>query len=178
MKYLWVGTLNLMLGLTSAHAVVISGSPFDTTDAPLPAHLDTTHEKAIYIDPANHFYGAYNGNGKLIRWGIATTGATSCRGEASSCRTHVGQFRLYSLGNENCTSSKYPFPTGGAPMPYCMFFVNGEAIHGSDDVTFANASHGCVRVHLSDAKWLRYHFAEGPSKKNNYHGTKVIIGHY
>lgn len=63
-------------------------------------------------------------------------------------------------------------------MPYCMFFAGGQAIHGSDDVQSSNASHGCVRVHVSDAKWLRYQFAEAPNKANAYHGTPVIIGPY
>lgn len=162
----------------SAHAAIVSGSPFDTTDAPLPHYLNTHHEKAIYVDPAYHFYGAYNAQGKLIRWGIATTGANDCRDEDTSCRTHVGHFRIYSLGNEQCTSSKYPSPTGGAPMPYCLFFSGGQAIHGSDDVQSSNASHGCVRVHISDAKWLRTQFVEGPNKSNAYHGTQVIIAPY
>ena len=63
-------------------------------------------------------------------------------------------------------------------MPYCMFFNGGQALHGSNQVVRANASHGCVRVHVSDAKWLRYHFVEGPSAANFYHGTKIIIKPY
>lgn len=167
-----------MLTLNAHAAIEVSGSPFDTRGAPLPIELNTQHEKAIYVDPIHHFWGAYGANGRLVRWGIATTGADFCRDDQASCRTRVGTFRIYSLGNEHCVSSKYPSPTGGAPMPYCMYFVNGQAIHGSNDVESSNASHGCVRVHTSDAQWLRYHFVEAPTKSNHYEGTRVIIGSY
>lgn len=172
--------LSFILFVTTSplYADVFSSSAFDTQGAPLPQSINTNGEKTILVDPANHFYGAYGKNGHLIRWGIATTGANDCKDSDKSCRTQTGHYRIYSLGNEHCVSSKYPYPTGGAPMPYCMFFVNGQAIHGSDDVQSANASHGCVRVHVSDAKWLRYQFVEAPSPSNHYQGTLVMIKNY
>jgi lipoprotein-anchoring transpeptidase ErfK/SrfK len=63
-------------------------------------------------------------------------------------------------------------------MPYCMYFSGGEALHGSTDIQFENISHGCVRIHIDDAKWLRYHFVEGPTMANNFRGTKVTIKSY
>ena len=63
-------------------------------------------------------------------------------------------------------------------MPYCMFFNGSEAMHGSSEVEFENISHGCVRIHVSDAQWLRYHFVEGPVAANNYRGTRIIIRPY
>jgi lipoprotein-anchoring transpeptidase ErfK/SrfK len=158
----------------NAQVYEISGSPFATEGAPLPAHIKTHGEKTILIQPVQHMYGAYAANGKLIRWGIATAGAYQCRDSQDSCRTRTGQFRIYSLGDVGCISNKYD----GAPMPYCMFFNGGQALHGSSDVQFDNISHGCIRLHVDDAKWLRYHFAEGPTAANHYRGTKIIVEAY
>ncbi len=63
-------------------------------------------------------------------------------------------------------------------MPYCMYFTGSQAIHGSNEVEFSNVSHGCVRIHVDDAKWLRYKFVEGPDLANNYRGTKIVIMDY
>lgn len=152
----------------------ISGSPFATEGAPIAAHIKPPHEKLIVIDPREHVYGAYNPDGRLVRWGIASAGKDVCRDTGEHCRTHTGHFRIYFLGNVNCFSRKYD----NASMPYCMYFNGSEAIHGSSDVEFDNVSHGCVRVHASDAEWLRFHFAEGPTEGNHYLGTKVVVRSY
>lgn len=156
----------------------INGSAFATDNAPLPEYIKAPSEKLVVVDPTEHVWGAYNAKGKLIRWGIATTGAAYCSDIRQSCRTKSGEFRIYSLGDGGCISSKYPIPGGGAPMPYCMYFNGSQALHGSDDVQYSNASHGCVRMHVEDAKWLRYHFAEGPRAGNGYRGTRVLIKGY
>jgi lipoprotein-anchoring transpeptidase ErfK/SrfK len=157
-----------------AQTIEISGSPFATEGAPLPDRMDGYAEKIIFVDPGEHVFGAYAANGKLIRWGIATSGAEQCPDTNASCRTKTGQFRIYSLGDGSCISNKYY----GAPMPYCMFFNGGQALHGSSDIQFDNVSHGCIRLHVDDAKWLRYHFVEGPNLANQYRGTKVVIKSY
>jgi hypothetical protein len=161
---------------TLAHSYVyeISGSPFATDGAPLPQHMQNISEKLILVDPSKHVWGAYNENGKLIRWGIATAGANQCRDSDANCRTQVGSFRIYSLGGPGCTSKKFD----DAPMPYCMYFNGGQALHGSQAVAFNNVSHGCVRIHTDDAQWLRYHFVEAPKATNNFRGTQVIIRNY
>ena len=61
-------------------------------------------------------------------------------------------------------------------MPYCMYFNNGQALHGEPNgLPGYNASHGCVRLYVSDAEWLRYDFVEPPMAYNKYRGTKVVI---
>lgn len=57
-------------------------------------------------------------------------------------------------------------------MPYCMFFHNGQALHGvpPHEVGEGNYSHGCVRMHVADAEWIRYNFADV--------GTKVVVKSY
>jgi lipoprotein-anchoring transpeptidase ErfK/SrfK len=42
-----------------------------------------------------------------------------------------------------------------------MFFHRGYALHGSYDVPGYNASHGCVRMFVKDAKWLNQEFTAG-----------------
>jgi lipoprotein-anchoring transpeptidase ErfK/SrfK len=59
-----------------------------------------------------------------------------------------------------------------------MFFNGGQALHGSYQVVPANISHGCVRLRVKDAKWLRYNFAEEPTAQNEDLGTIVIIKSY
>jgi|EndMetStandDraft_8_1072994.scaffolds.fasta_scaffold940799_1 lipoprotein-anchoring transpeptidase ErfK/SrfK len=44
----------------------------------------------------------------------------------------------------------------GSPMPHSIFFLRGYAIHGSYEIKHLGrpASHGCVRLHPSNAKAL------------------------
>lgn len=127
-------------------------------------------ERVIVINPRTHRWAAYSANGTLIRSGMATAGKSWCPDIGRPCRTKVGVFRIKSLGGPGCVSSKFPVGEGGAPMPYCMFFNGGQGIHGSYEVVDGNASHGCVRVHVGDAQWIRYNFATI--------GTKVIVKPY
>ena len=84
----------------------------------------------------------------------------------------MGTHRVYSLGGPGCISHLFPIPRGGAPMPYCMYFSGGQALHGVPpyEVGEGNFSHGCVRMHVGDAEWLRYNFVN--------EGTKVIVRPY
>jgi hypothetical protein len=128
-------------------------------------------EKKIVVDPVNHTWHAYAANGKLVRSGIATAGGRWCSDIGRSCKTKSGTFRINSLGSASCVSSKYPIERGGgAPMPYCMFFNGSQGLHGSYNVVRGNVSHGCVRLKVSDAKWLRFNFVTM--------GTKVIVKPY
>lgn len=144
----------------------------------MPAQIAPLGEKIIIVDPNIHAFGAYNANGKLLRSGVVTAGGSWCPDVKRSCRTRAGSFRIYTLGSASCKSSKYPLPRGGAPMPYCMFFNGNQGLHGSYEVVYANRSHGCVRMHVADARWLRFNFVEGPSANNQYRGTRVIIRPY
>lgn len=129
-----------------------------------------THEKVIVVDPNVHAWGAYTENGDLIKAGLATAGNSWCHDIKRSCRTKAGTFRIHSLGSARCKSSIYPLPRGGAPMPYCMFFNKNQGLHGSYNVVEGNVSHGCVRLRVHDAEWLRFQFVRV--------GTKVIVRPY
>lgn len=149
-----------------------------TVQASLPSQISPPGEKVIIVDPRIHRWGAYSSDGELIRSGMATAGGHWCKDIKRSCRTKTGTFRIFSLGNSGCKSRKYPLPRGGAPMPYCMFFNGGQGLHGSNQVFNGNGSHGCVRLHVDDARWIRFDFAEGPSDNNGFRGTKVIVRPY
>lgn len=141
------------------------------TDGRLPIQISPPGEKVIVIDPKQHAWGAYSASGQLLRSGLASAGAKWCRDRGRPCRTKTGSFRIFSLGDESCVSSIYPLNEGGgAPMPYCMFFNGNQGLHGSNQLAEANISHGCVRVSVSDARWIRFDFARM--------GTKIIVKSY
>lgn len=143
-----------------------------------PSHIPPEGQKKIIVDPNIHKWGAYNEDGKLVKTGLATAGKDYCPDIGRHCHTQSGTFRIYSLGESDCRSHKFPVGRGGAPMPYCMFFNGGQALHGSNAVFAGNGSHGCVRLRVKDARWLRYNFAEEPTSANEMLGTLVIIRPY
>lgn len=122
------------------------------------------------FNPQTLQWKAVNNNGVVIRTGRGSGGRNYCPDIGRGCRTPTGTFHVVSKGSPWCKSSRYPKPRGGAPMPYCMFFNKNYAIHGSNDVPNYNASHGCVRVRTSDARWLSNNFM--------HIGTTVIIKSY
>jgi lipoprotein-anchoring transpeptidase ErfK/SrfK len=69
----------------------------------------------------------------------------------SGYRTPTGTYRPTSLVRYH-RSTIY----SGSPMPYSIFFYKGYAIHGSYETKFLGspASHGCVRLHPSNAARL------------------------
>lgn len=65
--------------------------------------------------------------------------------------TPIGSHRPYVLRRFH-RSSRY----NDAPMPYSIFYRGGYAIHGTDAIhrLGSPASHGCVRLHMSNAREL------------------------
>jgi lipoprotein-anchoring transpeptidase ErfK/SrfK len=138
----------------------------------LPSNVNTNGQRMVLVDPTVHAWGAYDNKGSLVKAGIATAGGNWCPDIGRPCRTNTGTFRINSLGDGQCISHIYPRPHGGGLMPYCMYFSGGEALHGSPDNTLVedNISHGCVRLRIADAEWLRYNFVSV--------GTKVVVKPY
>lgn len=157
---------------SSYHKQSPANAPTPNYASRLPSSIDTNGQKVIVVDPRVHVFGAYNESGNLVRAGLATAGASYCPDIKRACKTKAGTFRIQSLGAASCKSSIYPLPNGGAPMPYCMFFNKNQGLHGSAarNVIEGNASHGCVRLRVQDAEWLRYNFAKV--------GTKVVVKPY
>ncbi len=133
-------------------------------------NLNFAANKEFVFSPRTLQWKAINSNGKVVRTGRGSGGRGYCPDIKRSCRTPTGTYNVISKSGPSCRSSRYPVGKGGAPMPYCMFFSRYYAIHGSPDVPNRNASHGCIRVVPSDARWLNQNFMEI--------GTKVVVQPY
>ena len=135
-----------------------------------PSSRPATGRTVFIFDPSHKMWAAYSPDGQLVKQGAASGGRGYCPDVGRPCRTPVGKYAVYRKGSPSCKSSKYPLGKGGAPMPYCMHFKGGYAIHGSPHVPNYNASHGCIRVPPSDAAWLSHNFVKP--------GTQVIVKPY
>jgi lipoprotein-anchoring transpeptidase ErfK/SrfK len=95
----------------------------------------------------------------LYKWKVST----ARRGYS----TPTGSYRAY-WASRHHRSRKYD----NAPMPYAIFFKGGYAVHATFDVKRLGrpASHGCVRLHPSNAATF-FSLAQKYGLKN----TKVVI---
>src|SRR3989338_2327013 len=135
--------------------------------SPFPLHRNTNGHKLILVNLTYQAFGAYDKNGQLVHWGPVSGGKGYCPDVGRACNTALGNFKIFRKQGEECVSSKFPIETnGGAPMPYCMHFSCGFALHGSTLPGY-NASHGCVRFFFEDAKWMNHEFTDI--------GTPVIV---
>lgn len=151
--------LNISLFPGLVVAVPKDLSNLDVMDiSPFRHYIAPPGRKIIIVDQRRLAWGAYDANGELVRWGPTSSGRGYCPDLHSRCRTPTGTYSVYSKEGPGCISSKFPIGRGGAPMPYCMFFHGGYALHGSPTVPGFNASHGCVRLFYDDAKWLNQNF--------------------
>lgn len=125
--------------------------------APFPK--TSSDKNLVKVDLGKRAWGAYDSNGNLIKWGSASGGQAYCADIGKSCKTVTGTFTFYSKKGPNHKSNQFPVPKGGAPMPYCMHFQGGYALHGGNVPDF-NASHGCIRVPVREAQWLNQNFVD------------------
>ncbi|KTD61382.1 L,D-transpeptidase [Legionella spiritensis] len=136
-----------------------------------PLKTTATGKKQFIFDPKAYAWAAYDEEGNRVMTGGASGGKDFCEDVGQTCRTVTGTFRLYNKKGLECRSGEYPVETtGGAKMPYCMYFFRGYTIHAAYEVPYANSSHGCVRVFPSAAKWLNEEFMT--------RGTQVTILSY
>lgn len=82
-------------------------------------------------------------------------------------RTPTGTWRPKFLKRMHY-SSKYH----NSPMPYSVFYYGGYAIHGTNAIKRLGrpASHGCIRLHPSNAKRL-YHLIKRHGRRN----TRIVV---
>ncbi len=166
-NYLYQGKV-LSVPRDLKHVTIFDISPF-------PLKIKDEKEKLIIVDQDKLAWGAYDADGSLVNWGPIASGIDKCPDSARACRTLTGIYRVFSKEGEKCKSDIFPIGKGGAPMPYCMYFHKGFALHGSADMPGYRASHGCVRMFTRDAKWLNDNFVESTSEKNDLLGTKVVV---
>ncbi len=134
--------------------------------SPIRTQISPPGKKVIMvsISPNQLVFGAYNAQGTLQYWGPISGGRGYCPDIGHGCHTATGNYAIYNKGGSGCRSTKFPVGRGGAPMPYCMFFHGGFAMHGSYEVPGYNASHGCLRMFVNDAEWLNQDFTAGAGR--------------
>ena len=134
--------------------------------SPLRTQISPPGQKIIMVSlsPNQLAFGAYSAGGVLEYWGPVSGGRSYCPDIGRGCHTSTGNYVIYSKQGSGCKSTKFPVGRGGAPMPYCMFFHGGYALHGSYEVPGFNASHGCIRLFVNDARWLNQDFTSGAGR--------------
>lgn len=137
--------------------------------SPLNMQINPPGRKIIIVSLSKLAFGAYSAEGNLVHWGPISAAKGYCPDIRRGCHTPKGTFSIYSKQGRGCVSTKFPVGRGGAPMPYCMFFKGGFALHGSYNVPGYNDSHGCVRLFIDDAQWLNQNFTSGSR------GVPVIV---
>ncbi len=143
--------------------------------APFERKIDTHGKKLIIVSLNKLAFGAYDELGNLVYWGPVSGGRDVCPEGNASCNTVAGVFNVFQKKGEQCYSRLFPVDHGGgAPMPYCMFFLDGYAMHGSKQVPGYNASHGCVRMYKEDAEWLNKKFVDVTKSEKDL-GTEVVV---
>ena len=120
-----------LLGMAVALAALLFAFP--AAAAKVEARIDLSSQR---------MYVKVNGSTKYT-WAVSTG--------RSGYRTPTGTYRPQRL-EKNWYSRKYD----NAPMPHSVFFYGGYAIHGTTAVRSLGrpASHGCVRLHPSNAAKL------------------------
>lgn len=146
--------------------------------SPFPRYIDPPGNKTIYISQQALAWGAYDSQGNLLWWGPISPGRAFCPDIGKPCATPNGIFYVQWKEGLDCISSQFPIHNkdgtkGGAPMPYCIHFWGGYALHGSTEVPGYADSHGCVRMFIQDAQWLNKQFINLP--QNGQLGTRIII---
>ena len=145
--------------------------------SPFPRYIEPSHEKTIFVSQKLLAWGAYDEDGELLWWGPLSSGSGHCKGIDGTCTTPSGSFRVIGKQGIDCISNVFPIRadgmSGGAEMPYCMYFFRGFALHGSETVPGYRASHGCVRMFIEDARWLNEEFVT--ATEDSAKGTRVIV---
>lgn len=130
----------------------------------------TGGRRLFIYNPETLTWKVYDRDGSFVRSGRGSGGRSYCPDIGRRCRTPVGTFSVIAKEGPDFKSSRYPVPRGGAPMPYAMFFTTNFAIHGSYELPGYNASHGCIRVTPTDARWLSQNFLD--------YGSRVVVQPY
>lgn len=128
--------------------------------SPFSQQISPPGERIIIVSLSREAWAAYSEQGTLVRWGPVSSARGYCPDIGHGCHTPHGDFSIYEKQGRGCFSTKFPVGRGGAPMPYCMFFHGGFALHGSYELPGYNASHGCIRMFIDDAEWLNEEFTD------------------
>jgi len=144
---------------------------------PIPKKINTT-EKVFIWYPKKLAWGAYDKKGNLLNWGPGLGGIKKCKKEKRSCKTPAGIFQVLAKGTYYSRSASYPANCKGIKCSWMPYYVkvtyDGVGIHGAKYFIGRHDSHGCVRLFISDARWLHKNFFTY-IKDNDKKGTKVVF---
>jgi lipoprotein-anchoring transpeptidase ErfK/SrfK len=154
---------DLSLGFTTSTQNVLADGSLHR----LSRNIAPTGESTFAFSPRLRMWAFYNAQGQRVAYGRANGGSDYCPDLGHRCHTPTGTFRVQSKGTAACVSRKFPIGVGNAPMPYCMYFHGGYAIHGSPYISNRNGSHGCIRTTTQAAQWLHRNYMRN--------GTKVVV---
>ena len=117
--------------LAAAAAVLVAMTV--SADAGVDVHIDKSTQR---------MYVAVDGVTRYV-WAVSTG--------ASGYDTPGGSFRPFRMERDHFSRE-----WDNAPMPYSIFYRGGYAIHGTYNINRLGspASHGCVRLHISNAREL------------------------
>jgi len=115
--------------------------------------------KAV-VDLSSQRMSIYANNKQIYKWKVST-------GKGRRYATPRGSYKPQILKKMHY-SKKYH----NSPMPYSVFFRGGYAIHGTNSIgrLGKRASHGCVRLHPSNAKKL-FTLIKKQGKRN----VKIVV---
>jgi len=118
-------------------------------------------EVKVTIDLSKQRMEVYVDGYRKHKWKVSTA--------RKGYRTPVGNYKPLWISRMHY-SKKYD----NAPMPYSVFFNGGYAIHGTNELRRLGrpASHGCVRLHPSNARKL-YKLVKKYGKKK----IKIMVRH-
>jgi len=111
------------------------------------------------ISISNQTMNVYVNGVRKHNWAVSTA--------RRGYRTPVGSFRPTRM-HKTYYSRKY----NNSPMPHSIFFYGGYAIHGTNYIKSLGrpASHGCIRLHPSNAAALF-----GLVQRHGAGATKIVI---
>ena len=150
--YAGLCSIMLQLRIISCATILLFGTLFVMTSsawAGIVARVDLSSQTMRVSVDGRHYY----------TWRVSTG-----RGRY---RTPTGSYRPKFLKRRHYSRKYY-----GSPMPYSIFYRGGYAIHGTNQIRSLGrpASHGCVRLHPSNASRL-FRLVKRYGKRN----TRIII---
>jgi hypothetical protein len=113
---------------------------------PVPQKINNESERILYFFLDVQYFGAYE-RGNLILWGPISSGRRNS--------TPLGIFRV-NWKKKDYISKKYKMP-----MPYAVNFSERGYFFHQQSLPGRPASHGCIRLLMSDAKKLFYWIKRG-----------------
>lgn len=149
--------------------------------SPIPVRLKRQPRRTIWVYLEEQAWGAYDHDGRLLRWGPISSGANFCPDSQRSCRTPTGNFYTRYRQGSGCRNSASPQGECGGPgLPTCIYysvsrdFSRRYAFVPSNELPGFPSTHGCLHIFPSDMTWLYNNFAYIPQVEGD-RGSAVKV---